>query len=69
MDGLETLGTITGAPKSKRPQERIDTAFLNAHVTDFTQRFYLSGPDAMVKDLRASLAELGADVSSVTREK
>ena len=69
MDGLETLWTVTGDPKSKLLQERIDTAFLKTHVADFKQRFYLCGPDAMVKDLRASLEELGADVSSVTWER
>ena len=69
MDGLETLWTVTGDPKSKLLQERIDTAFLKTHVADFKQRFYLCGPDAMVKDLRASLEELGADVASVTWER
>ncbi|WEK04099.1 MAG: FAD-binding oxidoreductase [Candidatus Devosia phytovorans] len=69
MDGLETLWTVTGDPKSKLLQERIDTAFLKTHVTDFSQNFYLCGPEAMVADLRASLEELGANVSSVTWEK
>ena len=68
MDGLETLWTVTGDPKSKLLQERIDTDFLKTHVADFKQRFYLCGPDAMVKDLRASLVELGADVASLTWE-
>lgn len=69
MDGLETLWTITGDSKSKLLQERIDTSFLRQHIADFSQNFYLCGPDAMVRDLRASLEEVGADVSSVTWEK
>jgi propane monooxygenase reductase subunit len=69
MDGLETLWTVTNDPKSKLLQERIDTDFLKSHIADFNQRFYLCGPDAMVADLRRSLEELGADVSSVTWEK
>lgn len=69
MDGLEVMWTVTGGPKSKLLQERIDTDFLRRHVTDFGRHFYLCGPDAMVKDLRASLTELGADVSAVTWEK
>ena len=69
MDGLETLWTVTGDSKSKLPQERIDVDFLKAHIADFKQNFYLCGPDAMVKDLRDGLEELGADVSSVTWEK
>lgn len=69
MDGLETLWTVTDDAKSKLLQERIDTDFLRRHVTDFDQHFYLCGPDAMVKDLRAALEELGAPVDSVTWEK
>ena len=69
MAGLETLWTVTNDPKSKLLQDRIDTAFLKKHIADFKQHFYLCGPDAMVADLRASLEELGADVSAVTWEK
>ncbi|MDB5530884.1 MAG: flavodoxin reductase [Devosia sp.] len=69
MDGLETLWTVTGDPKSKLLQERIDVDFLNGHISDFQQNFYLCGPDPMVRDLRGALEELGADVSSVTWEK
>ena len=69
MDGLETLWTVTGDPKSKLLQERIDVDFLKHHITNFSQNFYLCGPDPMVKDLREALQELGADVSSVTWEK
>lgn len=69
MDGLETLWTVTNDPKSKLLQERIDSDFLRQQVKDFSGRFYLCGPDAMVKDLRSALEKLGADVSSVTWEK
>lgn len=69
MDGLETLWTVTNDPKSKLLQQRIDIDFLKAHIADFRQHFYLCGPDAMVKDLRDALQQLGADVSSVTWEK
>ena len=69
MEGLETLWTVTGDPKSKLLQERIDVDFLKHHITNFSQNFYLCGPDPMVKDLREALQELGADVSSVTWEK
>lgn len=69
MVGLETLWTVTGDPKSKLLQERIDADFLRKHVKDVGQNFYLCGPDAMVADLRTALDELGADVSAVTFEK
>nr|WP_295891051.1 FAD-binding oxidoreductase [uncultured Devosia sp.] len=69
MEGLETLWTVTGDPKSKLLQQRIDTDFLKSHIKDLAQNFYLCGPDAMVADLRTALEELGADVSSVTWER
>lgn len=69
MAGLETLWTLTGESRTGLLQERIDAEFLQRHVGDVSGNFYLCGPDAMVKDLRAALEELGADVDSVTWEK
>lgn len=69
MAGLETLWTVTNDGKSKLTQERIDADFLKRHITDFSQNFYLCGPDPMVEELRSHLEELGADVSNVTWEK
>lgn len=69
MKGLETLWTVTNDQKSKLVQERIDADFLKRHVTDFSQNFYLCGPDPMVKDLRGLLDGLGANVANVTWEK
>ncbi|KRA96475.1 flavodoxin reductase [Devosia sp. Root685] len=69
MNGLETLWTVTNDAKSKLVQERIDADFLKRHIPDFSQNFYLCGPDAMVKDLRGFLGDLGATVANVTWEK
>lgn len=69
MNGLETLWTVTNDAKSKLVQERIDADFLKRHIPDFSQNFYLCGPDAMVKDLRGFLEDLGATVANVTWEK
>lgn len=69
MEGLEVIWTVTDDARSKLLQERIDADFLRRHVRKFDQNFYLCGPDAMVKDLRGFLEDLGADVSNVTWEK
>lgn len=69
MRGLTTLWTVTDDPQSSLPHERIDAKFLKAHVTDFARHFYLCGPDPMVKDLRGTLKELGADTAALTWEK
>jgi propane monooxygenase reductase subunit len=67
--GLETIWTVTGDTQSSLLHERIDAKFLTAHVKNFTGNFYLCGPDDMVKQLRGTLKELGADVENVTWEK
>jgi len=69
MAGLDRLFTLTDEPAPGLLHERVDAAFLQRHVGDFSQRFYLCGPDAMVKDLRHALAGLGAAADSVTFEK
>lgn len=69
MQDLEVLWTVTDDPKSKLLQERIDRAFLEKHVGDFSGRFYLCGPDPMVNELREILTGLGASTDSVTFEK
>jgi ferredoxin-NADP reductase len=69
MPGLGLIWTVTDDPASGLPHERIDAGFLKARVRNFDQNFYLCGPDPMVKDLRGTLQELGADVENVTWEK
>ncbi|MDX5340708.1 MAG: FAD-binding oxidoreductase [Cyclobacteriaceae bacterium] len=48
---------------------RIDKEFLKKHVKDFSQHFYLCGPDPMVKALKKDLEELGAKTDEVIFEK
>lgn len=67
--GLNTVWTVTGDPQSKLLHERVDSKFLKSHITDWTQNFYLCGPDPMVAELRGTLKELGANVENVTWEK
>ncbi|MEO6396228.1 MAG: flavodoxin reductase [Devosia sp.] len=69
MRGLETIWTVTDQPDSPLLHDRIDAAFLEKHISDFEQNFYLCGPDDMVKQLRGTLKELGASVENVTWEK
>lgn len=69
MDGLECLFTVTDEPNSNLAIGMIDRAFLEEHVADFSQEFYVCGPDQMVKDLSGSLRSLGADPESIVFEK
>jgi ferredoxin-NADP reductase len=69
MAGLDRLFTLTEERVPGLLHERIDAGFLKRHVKDFSGRFYICGPDQMVKDLRQTLGELGASTDSVTFEK
>lgn len=47
----------------------IDREFLKAQIQDFSQNFYVCGPDQMVKDISEELKELGADPDGIVFEK
>lgn len=48
---------------------RIDMEFLKENVTDFSQNFYVCGPDPMVKGISQLLEQLGAEPDAITFEK
>lgn len=72
------LDAILGANAHYIITDEADTAFekghinkeyLISHVTDFTKRFYVCGPDKMVSDVTQALKELGASADQVVFEK
>ncbi|MDB5281296.1 MAG: flavodoxin reductase [Bacteroidota bacterium] len=48
---------------------RIDRDFLLAHVSDFSQYFYVCGPDSFVADIQNLLFDLGVSPQSLIIEK
>ncbi len=67
--GLDIIWTVTDDPASSLLHEKINEAFLKQHVGSFEQNFYICGPDNMVRQLRGTLKELGANVENVTWER
>ena len=59
---------ISREPSTQHEHARIDKEYLKAHAKTFDQCFYVCGPDKMVKELSASLRELGADAENVITE-
>jgi ferredoxin-NADP reductase len=47
----------------------INKEFLQSNITDFSQHFYVCGPDKMITDVNAALEELGATADSLVFEK
>jgi len=48
---------------------RIDRNFLIENIIDFSQKFYVCGPDAFVKNISGLLVDLGATPDTVVFEK
>jgi ferredoxin-NADP reductase len=48
---------------------RITVNFLKEKIQDFTQHFYVCGPDSFVEDIKSILKELGASPDSVVFEE
>lgn len=49
--------------------KRIDRNFLIENIVDFSQHFYVCGPNNLVKDVVKNLTDLGADNDSLVFEK
>jgi ferredoxin-NADP reductase len=69
MDGLETLHILSNESDPRYEHGLIDKAFLEKNVSDFSQRFYVCGPDKMIENVNATLKELGADPDGLVFEK
>jgi hypothetical protein len=69
MDGLRCVFTVTRKPDPALESRRIDRAFLEDHVADFDQHFYVCGPKQMVADLKDHLQALGAKADAVVFEQ
>jgi len=68
MPGLDCL-FVTDDGSGGLPSGRIDRKFIEKHVRDFSQHFYVCGPDKMVADIMATLKELGAEPEALVFEK
>jgi propane monooxygenase reductase component len=68
MPGLDHL-FLTDDGGGGFPSDRIDRDFLKKSVGDFSQRFYVCGPDKMVADIEKALRELGAQADALVFEK
>ena len=68
MLGDDLLLTLTRAEAPGYLTGRIDRPLLTEHVKDFSQPFYVCGPDPFVADVTAALKDLGAEADSIVIE-
>ena len=67
--GERCMLTCTGATAPGYEQRRVDRAFLEEKITDFTQRFYVCGPPPFMEAVNGALADLGARAESLVFER
>ncbi len=67
--GDNFISILSDENTSGNEHGRIDIDFLKMHIHDFSQKFYVCGPDQMVKDISDQLEKLGADSDGITFEE
>lgn len=67
--GEDFTSTITHERIEGHENGHINMEFLKKHVEDYSQHFYVCGPDQMVKDISAALKQLGASPNGIVFEK
>jgi len=67
--GDNFINILSGEETNKYYHGRIDKAFLQKHVTNFNQPFYVCGPDAFNEAILSTLKELGAKPDGLVFEK
>jgi ferredoxin-NADP reductase len=67
--GKDFLSVLDQEVKEGHKYGRIDKDFLNNYIKDFSQEFYVCGPDPMVKAISKNLEELGASPEAIVFEK
>ena len=69
MPGLEVIHIVSDDETSNLPQGFVDREFLEERIGDFSQHFYVCGPEPMQKSVMSALEDLGADPEALVFEK
>ncbi len=69
MLGQNFINTLTGEKTEKYDNRKIDESYLKEKIKDFSQYFYICGPDAMIESIKEQLLNLGADNDKVVIEQ
>ena len=69
MLGDSFYNTVTHERAEGYDHRLIDRSFLESMISDFTQPFYICGPDLFTASIKDALARLGADPQALVFEK
>jgi len=68
MLGNNFINTLTEEEVPGYDHHKIDDEYLKKKITNFEQKFYICGPDAMIRAVKTSLQKLGASENLITIE-
>jgi len=63
------INTITQEKTEKYDNKKIDESYFKEKINDFSQYFYICGPDAMIESVKEQLLALGADEEKIVMEQ
>jgi ferredoxin-NADP reductase len=69
MLGDNFISTLTREDAEGHAKGHIEKGFLQNRISDFSQHFYVCGPDKMVEQLNETLEELGASSDALVFEE
>ena len=67
--GADFINVLTREKNKDYFYGRIDEAFLREQISDFSQHFYVCGPDSFVQNINSILLNIGASADSLVFEK
>jgi len=69
MLGANFINTITQEKTEKYDNKKIDEPYLKEKIKDFSQYFYICGPDAMIESIKEELLNLGVNKDKIVIEQ
>lgn len=69
MLGSNFINTITEEKTAHYDNRKIDADYLKEKITDFSQYFYICGPDAMIESIKEMLEKLGVSKEKIVIEE
>lgn len=69
MPGVNFINTLTNEATAHYDNRKIDADYLKEKINDFSQYFYICGPDAMIESVKAMLQNLGVIKEKIVIEE
>ncbi len=69
MLGANFINTLTDEKSEKYDNRRINESYLQEKIKDFSQYFYICGPDAMIESIKSELLNIGANEDKIVIEQ